>query len=90
MAELKDDETRLAKFGALSPERKAAIRAAQQEELNSLTTKYYILADVIVLGIAGMIGGLIGYQFIGISFQAKGWPGILAFMATSLIGSSLR
>ena len=37
MAELKDDETRLAKFGALSPERKAAIRAAQQEELEAAT-----------------------------------------------------
>ena len=37
MAELKDDETRLAKFGALSPERKAAIRAAQQEELKAAT-----------------------------------------------------
>ncbi len=37
MAELKDDETRLAKFGALSSERKAAIRAAQQEELDTAT-----------------------------------------------------
>jgi hypothetical protein len=35
VAELKDDETRLAKFGALSSERKAAIRAAQQEELDA-------------------------------------------------------
>ena len=37
MAELKDDETRLAKFNALSPERKAAIRAAQQKELEEAT-----------------------------------------------------
>ena len=37
MAALKDDETRLAKFGALSPERKAAVRAEQQKELESAT-----------------------------------------------------
>ena len=37
MAELKDDETRLAKFGKLSADRKAAIRAEQQKELEAAT-----------------------------------------------------
>jgi hypothetical protein len=62
--------------------------ASQAEELKRLATKYYILADVFVLGIAGVIGGLLGYRFIGISLEARGWPGIVAFIAASFVGSS--
>jgi len=53
-------------------------------------TGYYVLCDVIVLGIAGLIGGLLGYYFIGISFEPKGWPGMIAFIGLSFLGLSMR
>ncbi len=54
-------------------------------------TGYYILTDVTVLGIAGFLIGLLsGWFFIGISFKAKGWPGMIAFIIGSFLGSSLR
>ena len=37
VADLKDDETRMARFNSLSPERKAEIRAQQQAELTAAT-----------------------------------------------------
>ncbi len=55
----------------------------------AIATGYYILWDVLVLGIAGFIGGLLGYFFIGISLEAKGWPGMLAFIGASLLGLTL-
>lgn len=61
-----------------------------QATLQGLATKYYILADVLVLGTAGCIGGLLGYRFFGISFEAKGWPGMIAFIAASFLGVGLR
>lgn len=61
-----------------------------QATLNGLATKYYILADLLVLGTAGFIGGLLGYYFIGISFETKGWPGMIAFVAASFIGLGFR
>lgn len=51
---------------------------------------YYVLWDVVVLGIAGFIGGLLGFWFIGMSFEAKGWPGMIAFIASSFLGLSTR
>lgn len=54
-----------------------------------VATRHYILWDVIVLGTAGLIMGLLGYYFIGISFQVKGWPGMLAFIGASFLGVSL-
>jgi len=62
----------------------------QKKELASLATKCYILADVLVLGIAGFIAGLLGYWFIGISLEAKGWPGVLAFIFASFTGVAIR
>lgn len=61
-----------------------------QATSKSLATKYYILADVLVLGVAGFIGGLLGYWFFGISFETKGWPGMVAFIAASFLGLGLR
>jgi hypothetical protein len=63
---------------------------AAKAELERLNTKYYIITDVIVLGVAGLIGGLLGCWFVGISFKAKGWPGIIAFVGLSLVGVSVR
>jgi len=31
-----------------------------------IATSYYIVLDVIVLGIVGLVGGLLGYYFIGV------------------------
>lgn len=63
---------------------------AQKAELEKLVTQCYILADVTVLSIAGFIGGLLGYWFIGIAFDAKNWPGVLAFIVSSFLGLSIR
>jgi hypothetical protein len=57
-----------------------------QERLKGLGTKYYIITDLTVLGTAGFIGGLLGYYFIGVAFAAKGWPGMIAFIAASFVG----
>jgi len=52
-------------------------------------TSYFILWDVVVLAIAGFIGGLLGFWFVGVSLNAKGWPGMLTFIAASLFGVAL-
>lgn len=51
----------------------------------------YIIADVIVLGIAGLLLGLFtGSFFIGFSWKARDWPGMIAFIAASFVGSALH
>jgi hypothetical protein len=55
-----------------------------------IPTSYYILADVLVLGLAGLLLGLFtGSYFIGFSWRAKDWPGMIAFVVASLIGSAM-
>jgi hypothetical protein len=50
----------------------------------------YILADVIVMGAGGFLLGLLtGYFFIGISWRARDWPGMIVFIIASLVGSAL-
>jgi len=50
----------------------------------------YILADVAVLTLAGFfMGAVSGYYFIGISWKARDWPGMIAFIVSSLVGSAL-
>ncbi|HEY59259.1 MAG TPA: hypothetical protein G4N92_01010 [Anaerolineae bacterium] len=57
---------------------------------DAIPTGIYILADVIVMGIAGFLIGLFtGYYFIGISLQARDWPGMIVFILSSLLGSSI-
>jgi hypothetical protein len=51
-----------------------------------VAVRHYIMWDVLVLGLAGFVGGLMGYYFIGVSLEAKGWPGMLAFIAASFAG----
>jgi len=54
-------------------------------------TRIYILWDVIILGLAGFLAGYIfGIVLIGISFSAKGWPGMLAFIGLSFLGAAMR
>ena len=67
------------------------VTAKPKSEVDLIPTGYYILADVIVLGIAGVIIGLVtGSYFIGISWRAKDWPGMIAFIVASFIGSALH
>lgn len=45
---------------------------------------------MIVLGLAGLIAGLIGYWFVGIALDLKGWPGMIAFIGLSLLGAAMH
>ena len=65
------------------------LEESAQKELESMATQYFVLADVLVLGIAGVIAGLLGYWFIGIALKARFWPGMIAFILTSIIVSSM-
>jgi hypothetical protein len=67
-----------------------ALAEQDQATLKDLATRAYICVDMLVLGMAGLIAGLLGYWFIGLSFQAKGWPGMIAFIGSSLLGVGLR
>lgn len=65
--------------------------ADSKEGVEEIPTRHYVLADVMVLGIAGLLLGLLaGCFFIGVSFRAKDWPGMIAFIAASLVGASLH
>ena len=56
----------------------------EKKRWQNIATNYYMMWDVIVLGLAGLIGGLLGYFFFGFSLEAKGWPGVIAFVGASL------
>jgi hypothetical protein len=65
--------------------------ALASDEEPMIALDYYIIADVLVLGIAGFImGAAVGWFFIGISFDVKGWPGLLAFIGASFAGAMLH
>ena len=60
------------------------------QKINRINTRTYILTDLIILGIAGfLMGRLIGWYFIGISWKIKHWPGLIAFIGMSFLGSFL-
>jgi len=51
----------------------------------------FIIADVAVLGVAGFVFGIsTGCWFVGIALGRYHWPGLLVFIATSLLGAHLR
>ena len=64
----------------------AELSEEQTKALQSVATRCYILADVLVLGMVGLIGGLLGYTFIGIAWKAREWPGMIAFVIGSFVG----
>jgi hypothetical protein len=73
-----------------NPQSEEVASAGENKEVEAIPAGYYILADALVLGVAGFLLGLItGYYFIGISWKAKDWPGMIAFVVASLVGSSL-
>jgi hypothetical protein len=56
-----------------------------------IDTGYFILVDVLILGITGFImGTLWGWYFIGIAWRARFWPGVIAFIVSSIIGCVMR
>ncbi len=63
-----------------------SLGAETKKEIARVFTKKYVMLDICILGIMGFIGGLLGYFFIGVSFEAKGWPGMIAFILASFMG----
>lgn len=60
-------------------------------DAQNIYNRIYILTDVIILGIAGLLMGLFaGWFFIGISWRARDWPGLIAFIGLSVLGSNLH
>ena len=59
-------------------------------QFQSLQSGCFIVVDVIVLALAGLALGLMGFWFIGFARKANAWPGVLAFIAASFIGLTLR
>lgn len=56
-----------------------------------INTGIYILVDVTVMTIAGFLLGVIGgWFFIGFAWKGKDWPGMLAFIGASLLGSIIH
>ncbi|MEI8348868.1 MAG: hypothetical protein WCI77_01840 [Candidatus Omnitrophota bacterium] len=62
----------------------------KRKEIERAFVKKYILTDIIVLGLVGLVGGLLGYFFIGFSFEKRGWPGMLAFILASFLGFTAK
>lgn len=65
----------------------------QGEETSGMVpnTGIYILTDLLVLGIAGfMLGVTAGWFFVGITWGAKNWPGMIAFIVFSILGSTIH
>jgi len=63
--------------------------ATENETQKRVYLRNYILADVIVLGLAGFLAGLLGYLLIGLAFRGRDWPGVIAFVLGSAIGVGL-
>jgi uncharacterized phage infection (PIP) family protein YhgE len=61
------------------------------KKINGMYTRNYILVDMIILSIVGFLMGLlVGWFFIGISWRARDWPGLIAFIGLSFLGSFLH
>ena len=66
-------------------------QVAEVSEKPEIATSYYIFVDVLVLGIAGFIIGLVsGWFLVGITWQAKSWPGMIALIIASIVGVMLH
>jgi len=76
-----------------SVEGKSVINNPKQTEKNddaidSVSAGAFVLAHVLILGVAGLLlGALFGIYFIGFSTKAKMWPGMIALIIASIIGS---
>ena len=78
-------------LGPREHEASTAGESSNGETRTHTATSAFIIADVGVLGIAGLLIGLFtGWYFIGIAFNRYHWPGLLAFVIMSLLGSHMR
>lgn len=74
------------------PEPPASLQPTAPAKLETeIPAGYYIIADVLVLGLAGLLLGLFtGSYFIGFSWRARDWPGMIVFILASLVGSFIH
>jgi len=64
-------------------------QAKKPDAVDSVSTEAFVLAHVLVLGVAGLLlGAIAGVYFIGFSLKGKMWPGMIALIVASLIGAS--
>ena len=62
---------------------------AQDED--SIPTDCFIIADVLVLSLAGLVVGLAsGYFLLGFAWSWARWPGILCLIIFSVLGAALH
>jgi hypothetical protein len=72
-------------------EKKVVGEGEKKQEVEIIPLGPYILADVLVLGILGfLLGLLVGWFFIGISWRARDWPGMIVFIGLSVLGTVLH
>jgi hypothetical protein len=62
---------------------------APADVIDTLPVGAFIMAHVLVLSIAGFLMGLFGWYFLGVSFRAKLWPGVIAAVLASQMSLNL-
>jgi hypothetical protein len=63
---------------------------AAKAKVDSLNRECFVMTHVLVLGALGFMAGLaLASPLIGIAWQRKYWPGIIALIAASFVGSVL-
>lgn len=91
---IKWTKNKLEEKGLSLPKTKEEMDTLDEEtkkNVESIFNQNYIKADILVLGIAGFLLGLVfGWSFIGFSLEAKGWPGMIVFIFSSLLGSMIH
>ncbi len=62
-----------------------------KSRVHRIVTRSYILVDILILGGVGFLAGvLFGVYFIGFSLKREGWPGMMMFILSSLLGATLH
>jgi len=58
---------------------------------NKSYTRIYVATSVVVFAVVGfLVGRTTGFYFIGLSWRWRDWPGLIAFIGFSLLGSYLH
>lgn len=60
------------------------------EQRTRLANQSFLYASLTVMIFAGMLAGLLSFPVIGFPLSRRGWPGMLALCASSLIFARLR
>lgn len=65
-------------------------KVGEPDVIDSIPTEAFVLAHVLVLGVAGLLlGAIAGAFFIGFSLKGKVWPGMIALIVASLVSASV-